>query len=83
MLSYKQSRRREDDLAIVNAGLRVTMVLPGERGEGEKGEGEREGGKGGEGESGSWKIGDCCLSYGGMNKMTVVATQTQQALIGK
>ena len=82
MLSYKQSRRREDDLAIVNAGLRVTMVPPGERGEGE-GEGEGGGGKGGEGESGSWKIGDCCLSYGGMNKTTVVATQTQQALIGK
>ena len=25
VLSYKQSRRREDDLAIVNAGLRVAV----------------------------------------------------------
>ena len=78
MLSYKQSRRREDDLAIVNAGLRVTIVPPGERGEGEKGEVE---GKVGVGDD--WKIGDCCLSYGGMSKTTVTATHTQQALIGK
>ena len=33
MLSYKQSRRREDDLAIVNAGLRVLMI-PNETGGG-------------------------------------------------
>ncbi len=26
ILSYKQSRRREDDIAIVNAGLRVKLV---------------------------------------------------------
>ena len=71
MLSYKQSRRREDDLAIVNAGLMVKMVPPGES------EGE------GEGEGGGWKVGDCCLSYGGMSKVTLVATRTQQALIGK
>ena len=32
MLSYKQSRRREDDLAIVNAGLRVLMVPTQENG---------------------------------------------------
>ena len=69
MLSYKQSRRREDDLAIVNSGLMVKMVSPGE------GEGE--------GEGGGWKVGDCCLSYGGMSKMTLVAIKTQQALIGK
>ena len=80
MLSYKQSRRREDDLAIVNAGLRVTMVPPGERREGE-GEGER--GEGREGVGDDWKIGDCCLSYGGMSKTTVTATHTQQALIGR
>ena len=67
MYSYKQSRRREDDLAIVNAGLRVVMV-PGEK---EEGEGE------------GWTVGDCGLAYGGMSYVTVMATKTQQALIGR
>ena len=69
MLSYKQSRRREDDLAIVNAGLRVVLVPVGE---GEEG-----------GEERKWRVGECSLVYGGMSFKTVMATQTQQALIGK
>ena len=69
MLSYKQSRRREDDLAIVNAGLRVVLVPVGE---GEEG-----------GEEGKWRVGECSLVYGGMSFKTVMATETQQALIGK
>ncbi len=28
VLSYKQARRREDDIAIVNAGLRVVLAPP-------------------------------------------------------
>ena len=64
MLSYKQSRRREDDLAIVNAGLRVVIEdLNGTQGQ--------------------WRIGDCTLVYGGMNKTTVMASDTQKALIGR
>ena len=61
MYSYKQSRRREDDLAIVNAGLRVVI----------------------EGNKCQWRIGDCTLVYGGMSKTTVMAPNTQQALIGR
>ena len=75
MLSYKQSRRREDDLAIVNAGLRVVLVPEGEG---------QEGGEGGEGgEERKWRVGECSLVYGGMSFKTVMATETQQALIGK
>ncbi|CAI8021900.1 Xanthine dehydrogenase/oxidase [Geodia barretti] len=59
--SYKQSRRREDDLAIVNAGLRVVI----------------------NGTKGQWRIRDCTLVYGGMSKTTVMASNTQQALIGR
>jgi xanthine dehydrogenase/oxidase len=62
--SYKQSRRREDDLAIVNAGLRVVIE-------------ELNGNKC------QWRIGDCTLVYGGMSKTTVMAPNTQQALIGR
>ena len=71
MYSYKQSRRREDDLAIVNAGLSVVMVS-GERKDGEEEEGEEE-----------WRVGECVLAYGGMSYVTVMAMRTQEALIGK
>ena len=92
MLSYKQSRRREDDLAVVNAGLRVVLVPVGEEVGEEEGrevvevEGREvgEGGEGGEGgEERKWRVGECSLVYGGMSFKTVMATQTQQALIGK
>lgn len=69
ILSYKQSRRREDDLAIVNAGLRV-VVKPMREGQDEQ-------------EDGNWKIVDCSLSYGGMSFKTLLASKTQQALIGR
>lgn len=59
--SYKQSRRREDDIAIVNAGLRV-LLQPGKP---------------------HWMVHDCSLAYGGMSYITVMATKTQSALIGK
>ena len=64
-MSYKQSQRREDDLAIVNAGLRVAMVPAGED------------------DGRHWTVGDCTLVYGGMSSITVVASKTQQALIGR
>ena len=69
ILSYKQSRRREDDLAIVNAGLRV-VVKPVREDQDDRDEG-------------SWEIVDCCLSYGGMSFKTLLAPKTQQALIGR
>ena len=30
VMSYKQARRREDDIAIVNAGFRMVLTPPGE-----------------------------------------------------
>ena len=68
VFSYKQSRRREDDLAIVNAGLRVVVVPRKDNGEINEVQ---------------WKISDCTLAYGGMSKTTVMASNTQKALIGR
>lgn len=59
--SYKQARRREDDIAIVNAGMRV-VLQPAEP---------------------HWIVQECCLSYGGMSYITVMAKKTQQALVGR
>ena len=59
--SYKQSRRREDDIAVVNAGLRV-LFQPGEP---------------------HWTVQDCSLAYGGMSYVTVMASKTRAALLGK
>ena len=67
VLSYKQSRRREDDLAIVNAGLRVLLVPEQDA----------------KATATQWKIGDCTLVYGGMNKTTIMASNTQQAIVGR
>ena len=78
MLSYKQSRRRNDDLAIVNAGLRVLMV-PVKEGWGGVVDESRDG----DTCLVCWKIGELCLSYGGMSFKTVVAAKTQEALIGR
>ena len=64
VLSYKQSQRKEDDLTIVNAGLRVVIEDPN-------------------GTEGQWRVGDCTLVYGGMSSTTVMAKNTQQALIGR
>ena len=59
--SYKQARRREDDIAIVNAGLSV-LLTPNQP---------------------HWTVRECCLAYGGVSYITVVAKKTQEALIGK
>ena len=64
-MSYKQSRRREDDLAIVNAGLRVLMKPIQENAHK------------------AWRVEGCRLAYGGMSYKTVMATNTQKALIGR
>ena len=56
--AFKQSRRREDDIAIVNACFSVKL--------GEKA-----------------VVKHCRLSYGGMNKVTVMAHKTQKLLMGK
>ena len=59
--SYKQSRRREDDIAIVNAGLRV-LLKP---------------------DRPHWTVQECSLAYGGMSYVTLMAKETQTALLGK
>lgn len=52
----------------MNAALRVLM----EPGTSEGGEGSR-----------GWKVKDCTLAYGGMSYVTLMATRTQQALLGR
>ena len=61
MYGYKQSLRRDDDIAIVNAGMRVVLHP----------------------EETKWKVKEINLVYGGVDAVTKVATQTQDALIGR
>ncbi|KAK7104188.1 xanthine dehydrogenase/oxidase-like isoform X2 [Littorina saxatilis] len=55
---FKQANRKEDDISIVNAGIRVVM--------------------------GNYvTVQDIALAFGGMAPMTVMATQTRNALVGQ
>lgn len=60
-MSYKQARRREDDIAIVNAGFRLVLDM----------------------ESSQPTVADIALCYGGMSYITVAASRTQEALLGR
>lgn len=57
--AYSQAKRRDDDIAIVNACIRMQV------------------------EQDSFKITDCLMAYGGMNKITKSVTKTSNFLIGK
>lgn len=56
---FKQAHRRDDDISIVNAGMRVLF------------------------DQGSNVIKEIFLAFGGMAPITVLATKTMSALIGK
>ena len=56
---YKQAYRREDDIATVNAGIRVLF------------------------EDNSNIIKEMAFGYGGMAPITVMATKTMAAIVGK
>lgn len=56
---YKQAYRREDDIATVNAGIRVLF------------------------EENSNIIKEVAFGYGGMAPITVMATKTMAAIVGR
>jgi len=58
---FKQAHRREDDIALVNAGMRVFLEEEGK----------------------NWKVSDISIVYGGVAPVSLVASRTESALIGK
>jgi hypothetical protein len=62
---FKQSPRRDDDIAIVNAGMRVRL---------EPARAARGGGGGG---SGGWVVADVAIAYGGVAPKTIMAEQVR------
>jgi xanthine dehydrogenase/oxidase len=93
VLPFKQARRREDDISIVTAGMRVCLAPSASpSGGGSEASGPPEeggsgglgvsGGSGGSGGSGSWVVSNCTLAFGGMAPTTIEAKQTSAALTG-
>jgi xanthine dehydrogenase/oxidase len=68
---FKQARRREDDISIVTAGMRIQLAIlkPPDEVVGDDG-------------SYRYTIADAALAYGGMAPTTVLAKITARALIG-
>ncbi|ONK76222.1 uncharacterized protein A4U43_C03F25280 [Asparagus officinalis] len=58
---FKQAHRREDDIALVNAGMRVFLEEDGK----------------------NWKVSDVSIVYGGVAPVSLIASRTENALIGK
>jgi xanthine dehydrogenase/oxidase len=70
---FKQARRREDDISIVTAGLRIRLAKRSVL--------SNDDGKNGASSSSPYTIVDATLAYGGMAPTTVLATTAAQALI--
>eukprot|EP00899_Mesostigma_viride_P019651 jgi/Mesvir1/27688/Mv07407-RA.1 len=64
---FKQARRREDDIAIVNAGMRVAFVP----------------GPSGTGGAPTWIVASASLAFGGVAPVTLCAPKTEAWLVGK
>lgn len=58
---FKVAHRREDDIALVNAGMRVFLEEDGT----------------------NWKISDVSIVFGGVAPVSLIASRTESALIGK
>lgn len=58
---FKQAHRREDDIALVNAGMRVFLKEDGE----------------------NWRVSDVSIVYGGVAPVSLIASRTENFLIGK
>ncbi|XP_074574131.1 xanthine dehydrogenase-like isoform X2 [Curcuma longa] len=58
---FKQAHRREDDIALVNAGMRVFLKH----------------------DHGTLKVSDASIVYGGVAPVSLIATKTENYLIGK
>lgn len=67
VLPFKQARRREDDVSIVTAGMRVRLAPKPATASTEAG----------------WVVEDCTLSFGGMAPTAIQANATSQQLIGQ
>jgi xanthine dehydrogenase/oxidase len=70
---FKQARRRDDDTAIVNAGMRVRMALAGDVGADGSANAH----------AGEWVVAEAALAYGGVGPKTLQATRAAAALVGR
>ena len=66
-LEFKQSHRRDDDIALVNAGMRVRFHPPGQGGS----------------EAAAPVVAEAHLAFGGMAACTASASATERALVGR
>ena len=64
---FKQAHRREDDIAIVNAGMRVAFAR----------------GPGADGAPGPWLVADVALAFGGVSYKTLTAAGAEAAFRGR
>eukprot|EP00850_Spirogloea_muscicola_P006424 SM000030S11433 [mRNA] locus=s30:612063:618646:- [translate_table: standard] len=65
---YKQAHRRDDDIAIVNAGIRVALKPAADGGAGD--------------DNGGWFVEDASIAFGGVAALTISAKKTEAALAG-
>jgi xanthine dehydrogenase/oxidase len=70
---FKQARRRGDDIAIVNAGMRVRMALADDVGAGGSANDF----------AGEWVVAEAVVAYGGVGPKTLQATRAAAALVGR
>ena len=68
---FKQAHRRDDDIAIVNAGMRFVLAPSSSSSSSENSEQQ------------AWIISDASIAFGGVAALTVCAPKTVAALIGK
>lgn len=95
---FKQAHRRDDDIALVNAGFRVQMGLRNMKNDGKNDEKNSEDDKNIENDKKSiengeksdekngkyeWIVKSASLSYGGVAAMTISAKKTEKFLNGK
>ena len=74
--SYKQARRRDDDISITTACMRVGLeVAPPAR--------DVDGSSRASGASSAWRVHSASLAFGGMGPTTFTATAAEDALTGQ
>jgi len=82
VLPYKQARRREDDITIANAGLRVSLTPQSESENKSESESESSSDNTNTTAAGCWKVAVASFCYGGMAATTVSASGTMAAATG-
>ena len=90
--SFKQARRREDDISIVTSGMRVRLalaesVVKTDKKKNKKSKNNTNNNNNSSNSSNSnnneWIVQDATLSFGGMAATTICALKTQEFLVGK